>query len=222
MSDEVVEVEEPVEEPEADDNDRGKIELVCAILLGLAGLLTAYAAYYGGLAGGDAIKGYSEATISRNEANGYYADYGQKFAQDQNVFLQYQTQVALGNDDAANVIRARLFSPQLEAAFVVWVDLTGDNDVPSPLDTDAYVSDDLVSYQTNFDQSVKQFDDAAKIDDQGDQMDLAAVFLAVSLFFAGIASLFKVRKVSIMMLTGSLILIVPGCWAIAKGKGWIS
>ncbi|MCU1400576.1 MAG: hypothetical protein JWN62_3685 [Acidimicrobiales bacterium] len=214
-------VDEPSEVAEVDDG-RGKIELVAAIMLGLAGLLTAYAAYYGGLAGGDAIKGYSQATISRNEANGYYADYGQKVAQDTNVFLQYQIQVESGNDAVAQVVRERLFSPELEVAYVAWNELTGDKDVPTPMDTPQYVTEELPQYQTFFDQSTKEFDEAAKVDDQGDNMDLAAVFLAVSLFMAGIAALFKVNKISMALLAGSVVFIFPGCWAIAKGKGWIS
>lgn len=218
MSDAAVEVVEP----EEDDNDRGKIEIVAAILLGLAGLLTAYAAYYGGLAGGDAIKGYSQATISRNEANGYYADYGQKVAQDTNVFLQYAVEVQQGNDATAQFIRDRLFSPELETSYVAWEKLTGANDVPTPLDTPEYVVEDLTTYQTLFDQSNVEFNQAADVDDKGDNMDLAAVFLAVALFFAGIAALFKGRNVSIALLIGSAIVILPGCWAIAKGKGWIS
>ena len=211
-----------VEVVEADDNDRGKIELVAAILLGIAGLLTAYAAYFGGLAGGDAIKGYSEATISRNEANGYYADYSQKLAQDTSIFLQYAIAAQAGNDTSAQFIRDRLFSPELETAYVAWEQLEGENDVPTPLDTPEYVVEDYTNYQTNFDLSQKQFDDAAAKDDRGDFMDLASIFLAVALFFAGIAALFKGRRVSIALLCGSAVVIIPGCWAIAKGKGWIS
>jgi hypothetical protein len=205
-----------------DPHDRGKIEIVAAILLGLAGLLTAYAAYYGGLAGGDAIKGYSQATISRNEANGYYADYSQKVAQDTNIFLQYALATNAGSTDSAQFIRDRLFSPELETAYVAWEKLEGDNDVPTPLDTPEYVVQDLTTYQGLFDQSQKEFDDAAATDDQGDNMDLASIFLAVALFFAGIAALFKGRTVSIALLCGSALVIIPGCWAIAKGKGWIS
>lgn len=219
MSDTTVDAAEVVE---VDDHDRGKIEIVAAILLGLAGLLTAYAAYYGGLAGGDAIKGYSQATISRNEANGYYADYGQKVAQDTNIFLQYALATEAGNTDSAQFIRDRLFSPELETAYVAWEKLEGEKDVPTPLDTPEYVVEDFTTYQSLFDQSQKEFDDAAAIDDQGDNMDLASIFLAVALFFAGIAALFKGRNTSIALLCGSAIVIIPGCWAIAKGKGWIS
>jgi hypothetical protein len=219
MSDTTVDAAEVVE---VDDHDRGKIEIVAAILLGLAGLLTAYAAYYGGLAGGDAIKGYSQAAISRNEANGYYADYGQKVAQDTNIFLQYALATEAGNTDSAQFIRDRLFSPELETAYVAWEKLEGDKDVPTPLDTPEYVVEDFTTYQGLFDQSQKEFDDAAATDDQGDNMDLASIFLAVALFFAGIAALFKGRNVSIALLCGSAIVIIPGCWAIAKGKGWIS
>ena len=220
MSDVTMDAGRPAEVD--DDEGRGKIELLAAILLGLAGLLTAYAAYYGGLAGGDAVKGYSEATISRNEANSFYSDYGTKVAQDTNVFLQYQILVEQGNDDVADVVRERLFSPELETAYAVWNELTGDADVPTPMDTDAYVVDEFASYQEQFDLSTQQFNDAAAIDDQSDNLDLASIFLAVSLFFAGIAALFKINKLSYALLVGSAVLIIPGCWAIAKGKGWIS
>jgi len=201
---------------------RGKIELIAAILLGLAGLMTAYAAYFGGLAGGDAVKGYAQATISRNEANSFYSDYGTKVAQDTNVFLQYQILVEKGDDVAAEVVRDRVFSPELETAYAVWNELTGDNDVATPMDTDAYVVEEFTQYEVFDAASQQQFEEAAATDDQGDNMDLASIFLAVSLFFAGIAALFKVNKLSYSLLVGSAVLIVPGCWAIAKGKGWIS
>lgn len=217
---------EPTMEPavvvEPDEDSRGGIELFAAILLGLAGLLTAYAAYYGALAGGDALQGYSKATISRNEANGYYADYGQKVAQDTNVFLQYQIKIEEDNVAVADVIRSRLFSPELEVAYVAWLELTGENDVPTPLDTPEYVVEDFDTYQVLFAQSEAEFAEASKIDDQGDNMDLASVFLAVALFFAGIAALFKVRKISMALLISSAILLIPGIWAIAKGNAWIS
>lgn len=46
------------------------------------------------------------------------------------------------------------------------------------------------------------------------------MFLAVALFFAGIASLFKVRSVQIALLIAATALIIPGMYSIAQGKGW--
>ncbi len=204
------------------EKSRAGIEIMAAILLGFAGLMTAYAAYFGALAGGDALQGYAKATIARNEANSYYSDYSQQLAQDTNVFLQYQVQIEEDNLVVAEVIRTRLFSPELEVAYVAWNELTGDDDVPTPMDTPEYVVEAYDSYLFNYDLSVALFDEAAVTDDLGDNMDLASVFLAVALFFAGIAALFKVRVLSFMLLGASALLLIPGAWAIAKGKGWIS
>lgn len=206
------------------EENRAWVEMIAAILLGVAGVLTAYAAYYGALAGGDALKGYSEATISRNEANGYYSDYGTKVAQDTNVFLQHEIQLQNGSPEAADYIRSRLFSAELETAYAVWLEIEdgSEDDVPTPMDMEEYVVEDLALYNEQFDLSNEQFNAAAEIDDQGDNMDLASVFLAVSLFFAGIAALFKVRRMSLTMLSASALLLIPGIWAICKGKGWIS
>ena len=57
------------------------------------------------------------------------------------------------------------------------------------------------------------------MDDAGDKFELAAVFLAVALFFAGIASLFKVHRVRVALLIGSALLIIPGIIAIVQGHG---
>ncbi len=63
----------------------------------------------------------------------------------------------------------------------------------------------------------EQFAAAQEVDDAGDKFELAAVFLAVALFFAGIASLFKVHRVRVALLIGAGLLIVPGVIAIVQG-----
>lgn len=98
----------------AEPDDRNTIEILAAILLGLAGLLTAYAAYYGALAGGDALKGYTQSQRTLQDANSYYNDTLGYFNQDQSVFLQYQIKIEENADDVAQVIRETLFSDRLE------------------------------------------------------------------------------------------------------------
>jgi hypothetical protein len=86
---------------------------------------------------------------------------------------------------------------------------------------DEYKIEALDSAQSLTQQADDEFVGAQTIDDQGDNFDLAAVYLAVALFFAGIAALFKVRKIQIAMLIGSALIILPGLWFIGKGKGWV-
>lgn len=214
MSDESVDTT-----PAADEEDgRGPIELIAAILLGLAALLTAYAAYYGALAGGDALKGYSQSQRSLADANGWYNDGTSAENQDQSVFLEYQVRIEENglDDPTADYIRKSLFSARLETAYQAWDPAA----TVSPFETDVYVVEEYQEGDAAYARADKEFVEAQKTDDQGDNMDLAAVFLAVSLFFAGIASLFKVNKISYTLLIGSAILLVPGIWAITKGRGW--
>jgi hypothetical protein len=194
---------------------------MAALLLGIAGILTAYAAYNGALAGGDALKGYTQSSMTTADANGFYNDYAQTYAADQQLFLQYQLLVERGENDTAEVIKNTLFSDVLNTATDAWLAIPEGEGPATPLDTDEYVIEAFDTAETLTADADAQFTEAQQIDDQGDNFDLAAVFLAVSLFFAGIAALFKQRQVQYVMLVGSALLLAPGLQAIAKGKGWI-
>ena len=215
--------EAPSTEHAADDDEgRGLIEVVAAVMLGIAGILTAYAAYNGALAGGDALKGYTQSARTTADANGYYNDYSQTFSADQALFLQYQLLVERGDDDTAAVVKDTLFSDELTIATEAWQaqpDVEGG--ARTPLEVDEYVIEAYDTANSLTEQADAEFADAQAIDDQGDNFDLAAVFLAVSLFFAGIAALFRVRKVQVAMLIGAGLLLIPGLQAIGKGKGWL-
>lgn len=208
----------PIAAPDEEGAGSNWIELVAAILLGVSGILTAYAAYNGALAGGDALKGYTESSRLNNDANSEYIDYAQTYASDQQVFLQYQILVQQGQQDVADVVKSDIMSAELEAATDAWEADPGD--ALNPLGSEAYETPAFDRYTELNEQATAAFDEAQQIDDQGDKFDLAAVYLAVSLFFAGIAALFKVRSVQLAMLLASVVLIVPGLWAIAQGKGW--
>ena len=204
--------------PREPEQSMNWVELAAAILLGVAAVLTAYAAYYGALAGGDALKGYTKSNKINSDANGFYTDYSQTYASDQALFLQYQLLVEKGDQETADVIK-NIFSSELGTATEAW--LLNPGDAVTPQDTEAYVVESFINYEEQTALADAEFDAAEKIDDQGDNFDLASVFLAVSLFFAGIAALFKVRKIQIAMLIGSTLLMIPGLQAIAKGKGWL-
>jgi len=212
----------------------GRIELFAAILLGLAGILTAYAAFQGALADGDSLDKYTESAKATADANGYFSDGRAQQNQDANLFGQYITLVLSGQEDTATILRERLFSAELEAATQEWE--TMDPDAPetplTPIGLASYVVPDIGTeegclevqpecYSSKFDESEAAFTEAQKANDDGDKFELAAVFLAVALFAAGIASLFRDRKIQMAMLIGSVVLIIPGLYAIGQGKGWI-
>jgi len=205
---------------EPDDDRMNWIELCAAILLGIAGVLTAYAAYNGALAGGDALQGYTKSSKTTSDANGEYTDYSQTYNADQALFLQYQLLVEKDDQATADVIKDTMFSDALTTATDAWLAIPQGEGPATPLDTEEYVVESFANYEQLSQQADDEFAEAAKVDDQGDNFDLAAVYLAVSLFFAGIAALFKVRKIQITMLIGAMLLLLPGVQAIGKGKAW--
>ena len=120
----------------------------------------------------------------------------------------------------AFVIRDRLFSPELEAGTAAWeqIPVGAPDEPPTPLDTAEYVipaQDEAIALT---EQAADEFSEAQAFDDAGDKFELAAVFLAVSLFLAGVGSLFKARKVQIAILAMAAVAIVPGVIAITQGQ----
>ncbi len=63
--------------PEDTPKTRSRFELVIALLLGLAAVLTAVASFQGALRSGDSLKAFNEGIRSVNDANGYYNEAAQ-------------------------------------------------------------------------------------------------------------------------------------------------
>lgn len=210
--------------PTTAETDEGHnwIEIIAASVLGIAAILTAYAAFYGAQAGDEALKGYTQSARTTANANGYYSDYGQTFAADQTLYLQYAILREQGDEATAEVIKTDIFSQVLDDATQAWLDMPEADRPLTPMYLeDVYVIEDLTISQELFEQADAEFQDALKIDDQGDNFDLAAVYLAVALFFAGVAALFKARRIQVLLLGGAGLMMLPGLQAIAKGKGWL-
>lgn len=196
------------------------LEVIAAILLGLAGILTAFAAFQGALEDGNSLDKYTLSAKLTSDANGYYSDGKQQFGQDLALFTQFQILVETGDESTAQVLSDNFFSAELKTAYDAWFAL-GDESPATPLDMDEYVLDDYTQGDLLTEESDAAFAEAQKANEDGDKFELATVFLAVALFLAGIASLLKARAVQMAMLIASVVLIAPGVYAILDGKGWI-
>jgi hypothetical protein len=205
------------------DEGHNWIEILAAALLGLAAILTAYAAYNGALASDQVLEGFTKSSRHTADANGAYTEYMQAYTSDQILYAQYAILRQQGDEETAEAIKTNIFSAELEEATDKWLELSPEEQEAtlSPIFSDFYPTTAFDSYTENFELAETEFADAQKIDDQADNYDLGSVYLAVALFFAGIAALFKTRRIQILMLIGSAALIVPGVQAIAKGKGWL-
>jgi hypothetical protein len=207
----------PEEQKEIDDEvRRGRVELLAAVLLGLAGALTAFSAYKAALTDGDALQGYTMSAKATSDSNSYYDDYSQTYFSDRQLFLDYQL-MQRQDPDAATEVRS-YFSPQLEAAVVAWEDLPEGDRPASAADLDDYQSESYDEYQSYLDQADADFEAGATADAAGDKFELANVFFAVSLFMAGVAALFRKHPVRYFALALSLVTMVPGIVSMVQGQ----
>ncbi|HEU5153022.1 MAG TPA: DUF4337 family protein [Iamia sp.] len=209
---------DPAPPVEVDDEARrGKVELLAAILLGLAGALTAFSAYKAALTDGDALAGYTESTKATSDANSYYDDYSQTYFADKQLFLQYNL-LAIEDPELANEMRELYFGPELEAATAVWADLPEEETPPTPLDLDEYVVESFDDYEAASAEADAKFEEGAKADSAGDEFELANVYFAVSLFMAGVAALFRRHPVRYFALGLSVLGMVPGVISMLNGQ----
>jgi len=189
-----------VSDADTGERSRPNLELWAAIILGAAALLTAFSAYKAALKDGDALQGYSQSTALLSDANFFYSQANQTFAQDQAMFLQYAVAVTEGNTDVAEYVRTSLMRPELQAA-IFWFE--EDPDAATPFDEaegNPYVIDDLEEANRLQEESTARFEEGSTADEEGDKFELANVFLAASLFFAGIGTLFSRSPVQMAML----------------------
>lgn len=207
------------EQQEIDDEvRRGRVELLAAVLLGLAGALTAFSAYKAALTDGDALAGYTESTKATSDANSYYDDYSQTFFADKQLFFQYNV-LFLEDEETARALRDLYFSDELEAATVEWEAIDPEESPATPLDLEgAYELQSFDDYEAAADEADAKFEEGATADAAGDEFELANVYFAVALFMAGVAALFRRHPVRYFALGLSILGMVPGVIAMLNGQ----
>ena len=200
------------EQETAAERERGesRLAVVAAILLGLAATLTAISAYQAALRDGEALDGYNEAAAKLSDANYYYSQGNQTFAADQALFVEFAT---AGQESAPRLVRylQTLMRPELVEAVDWW---RADPDAITPFDDDPdnpYVIAEFAEAERLNAESVTAGKEAKKAGRVGDDFELATVLLALTLFFAGIATLFRRRFLSWSLLgVGTVALVLGG------------
>lgn len=190
------------------EGDRG-LSLVAAILLGIAATLTALAAYNAALKDGEALEGYTTSNAALSESNYWYAQGNQTFAGDQQLFVAYATAVQEGQVDLSDYLLT-LMRPEMAAAVEWWID---DPDAVTPFDeseANPYVIAEFAEGEAEGLRSQEAFDEGRTADEVGDEFELATVLLALTLFFGGIATLFRRRAISVALLVIAALTMVAG------------
>lgn len=197
-----------IETPEDPSTDI--LQIFAAILLGLAATLTAFSAYRAALTDGDALKGYTVASQKLTDSNFFYGQGNQIEAGDRALFVAYASAAQEGNAELSDYL-ITLMRPELSDA-VTWWQATDEAVTPfDDLEGNPYVVDDYAEGEALAEESKSAYEEAAAVDEQGDKFELATVFLALTLFFGGIATLFTRRPVRLGLLgIGAITLVVGG------------
>jgi len=176
-----------------------RLELVIAVLLGLAAIVGALSAYLGHVAEGHSIKHFNQAVRSTNDANLFYTQGNQKLIQDQAIFLEYAKAAVTHQDVFAAYVQKTLMSYTLKKAVTWWETGKNTDKYASPfVDQDpVYVIPDYARASELDKQTNERFAEGKKDEDRSNQYTLVEVLIASALFVYGIASV--TRRFTIKM-----------------------
>lgn len=173
-----------------------RLQLVLAVLLGLAALATAFAAYRGDLYSGDSVILLNQSVQSADESSQAFNAAETVFVQDVTLFTQFAIAANSGQEDVAKYIQDGLMRPQLGKQVDWWSDQPDSVATPFVERNPFYTAprDNKRGGEVRK-RSDQQFKRARVLDDTGDEFVLYTVLFAAALFMYGIASVATSRRV---------------------------
>jgi hypothetical protein len=183
-------------------------QIVAAVILGIAATLTAIAAFNAALKDGEALQNYTESTRQLSDANFYWSAGRGVEAADLALFVEFAA-ASQEDEDLASYLYD-LMRPEMQESVDWWAE---NPDAIDPFDTEAgspYVVAEYDEASALEEQAKATFQTGAEADDNGDEFELAAVFFALTLFFGGIATLFRSRRVTVALLATAVVTLAIG------------
>jgi hypothetical protein len=167
-----------------------RLEIVAAVLLSLATVATAWAAYQARQWTGEQAHGYSRATAARIAVNRTAAIANRQLQIDVATFIQWVDARELGRDKLADFYRAR-FRDEFQPAFAAWLATKPFENADAP-ETPFAMPTYRLKANTEADRleatAAARSNLAAAANQRANNYMLAVVLFASSLFFAGISS----------------------------------
>ncbi len=211
--------------PSATDSDTGnpfkdRLELVIAVMLGLAAMITAWTAFQSTQLGDKVQESFSEGIRTSDQASQEYNTAIATDNQSQALFLEYAKATVAEDEVTATYIKETLMSPELAAAVDWWIEQPEETGPDSPfVDENPNWDDSSWVAGAELDAKAQEYFDAAKTaDTEGDKFDLLQVIVTLSLFLFGVASLVRQQRIQIgLAAVGAVILIYSIVMTISLG-----
>ena len=197
-----------------------QFELVIAVLLGVASVITAWASFQASLYDGEMSAANTKASVLAAEAESLYLEGNQQYVGDGQLFdrltelgIQSTSADAAAAAFALETVEVLSFQSMTEdfAAAIDWA--AAENEADPEYFTHPQASEDYQAALFGGYQEVKAEADAAlessaKFNELGDQLTLGTVLLAISLFLFGIAAIIRSFRLRLIITGVSTVVMV--------------
>ena len=199
------------ESPEETVRRDRRVELLAAIMLSIATVVTAWSAYQATRWSGDQSENYTQASATRTESVRSSTEANRQVLIDVDTFLNWMDAEQSGDHGLADDIHARMREEFL-SAFNAWLETAPAGAIPdgTPFELPEYrLAAEEMSKQLEVKAS-RLFADGNESNQVSDDFVLAAVLFASVLFFSGLAGTFDSLRAQLFLLILGAVMLVVG------------
>lgn len=195
------------------------LEVVTAVVLGIATMGAAFAAYQSSLYNGSSLDHYSMSLVKSSSANAQTLEAAQNFTYDMITWLEWksrQVSAAKGegnqakvDNEVAQTIERDFMEDRMKSA-IAWAknESAKNGQLVHPTDSEEYA---LALMAEAFDTEIEQeaeIEKARKDSSTGDKFTLSTVLFTIVLFFTGIAAVFKRLGLKTVMISIAVVFLL--------------
>lgn len=187
-----------------------RVELIAAIMLSIATVVTAWSAYQATRWSGDQAEDYTSASATRTESVRASTEANRQILIDVATFLNWLDAEQSGDHALADDIHARMRKEFLPA-FDAWLATAPAGSIPdgTPFELPEYQLAAESESKRLENEAAALFEDGNESNEVGDDFVLAAVLFASVLFFSGLAGTFdSLRAQLFLLILGGVMLVI--------------
>jgi hypothetical protein len=196
--------------PETRRRDR-RVELIAAIMLSIATVVTAWSAYQATRWSGDQAENYTSASATRTESVRASTEANRQVLIDVATFLNWLDAEQSGDHALANDIHVRMRREFLPA-FDAWLATVPTGSIPdgTPFELPEYRLAAEAESKRLENKAAVLFEDGNESNQVSDDFVLAAVLFASVLFFSGLAGTFDSLRAQVLLLILGAVMLGVG------------
>ncbi len=191
------------------------IDITAAILLAIATVATAWCAYQSSRWSGVQATAFAQASGARIESNSSFNLALAAINYDTMTFIEWLNARQTSDAELFKYVNESLVREDFQPYLDQWVKASDYEELPTPLESDAYINDLLAPTIDLQVQSAEKFEEATEANQTSDDYVLATVLFASVLFFAGISGKFERLRVQGALVLMAIAMLGLGAFQVA-------